>query len=237
MKRILLIFSILLTASAFAQEQLVRLPLPDYDPPEKVRLSSLYGKKVIVFGDSYVHNAGRPIEETWHYKLAVKYNMEYHNWGQNGNCLAYEWETELFGAPMYKRYTELPDIEVDYIIVIAGHNDAVLMDRYGEGTEFFRSKLDILCAGLRKKYPDAKICFVTPWAVPRPMYKETAQAMEEECGHYGIPVFNSVLHSGINVRFHGFRYMFFLNGDDFAHLNDKGHNLFLPRIEHFLLNL
>lgn len=236
MKRILLIFSLLLTLDAFAQEQLLRMPQREFDPPEEVRSSPLYEKKIVVFGDSYVQNAGRPIEETWHHKLAEKYNMEYHNWGSNGVCLAYEWQTEEFGPPMYESYTNLPD-STDYIIVIAGHNDAVLMDRYSEGTEYFRSKLDLLCAGLRKKYTKAKICFVTPWAVPRPMYEETTQTIEEVCESYGIPVFNSALHSGVHVRFRGFRRLYFQNENDYAHLNDKGHDLFFPKIEHFLLSL
>lgn len=236
MKRILVIFSLLLTLDAFAQEQLVRLPQRDYDPPQEVRSSPLYEKNIIVFGDSYVQNAANPIEDTWHYKLAVKYNMEYHNWGRNGTCVAYEWETEKFGRPLYERYTELPD-SADYVIVIGGHNDAVLMHRYGEGTEFFQSKLEILCAGLRQKFPDAKICFVTPWNVPQPMYRETTQAIEKICEEYGIPVFNSAIHSGIDVRFRGFRGIYFQGPDDMAHLNAKGHDLFLPHIEPFILGL
>lgn len=222
--------------NAFAQEQLVLLPQPGFEAPEAILQSPLYGKKVIVFGDSYVQNAGNPIEYTWHYKLARKYNMEYHNWGRNGSCIAYEWKTEQFGPPLYERFADLPDT-ADYVIVIGGHNDAVLMHRYGEGTEFFRSKLDILCAGLKQKFPMTKICFVTPWNVPQPMYRETVQAIEEVCSQYGIPVFNSIIRSGIDVRFRGFRSVYFQGPDDMAHLNAKGHDLFLPRIEPFLLGL
>ena len=237
MKRFLLIFFMLLTLEGWAQEQLVRFCHTADDAPSAVRESPLYGKTIIVFGDSYVQNAGCSIEETWHYKLAEKYNMEYHNWGSNGNCIAYEWYTEKFGEPMYLRYTTLPDIKPDYVVVIGGHNDAVLMHRYEEGTEFFSSKLDTLCAGLRGKYPSAKICFLTPWDVPQPMYRETAQAMKEVCGRYGFPVFDATRDSGINVRFKGFRRLYFQGDEDSAHLNAKGHDLFLPKAEQFLLGL
>jgi len=237
MKRFLLILSMLLALNAAAQEQLILLPAEGRNAPETIRDNPLYGKTVIVFGDSYVQNSACPIQETWHYKLAAKYNMEYHNWGRNGTCIAYDWQREQFGAPMYERFAELPDIPVDYLIVIGGHNDAVLMDRYGEGTEFFCEKLRILCKGLREKYPTAIICFVTPWDVPRPMYRETAQAMLQVCGEFGIPVFDATKHSGIFVHYRGFRQIFFQSPDDTAHLNAKGHDLFLPRIEPFLLGL
>ena len=237
MRIFIFILSLFLALDSFAQEVLVRLPVQPDNASAAIQSSPLYGKKILLFGDSYVKNAGCPVQETWHYKLAEKYNMEYHNWGANGNCIAYEWHTEKFGEPMYLRYTTLPDMEADYVVVIGGHNDAVLMHRYEEGTEFFCSKLDILCAGLREKYPSAKICFITPWGVPQPMYKETAQAMQEVCGRYGIPVFDATKHSGIRVRYKGFRRMYFQGEDDTAHLNAAGHDLFLPKVEHFLLGL
>lgn len=236
MKRIPLIFFLLLTLTTFAQEQLVLMSTADFDAPAAIRESPLFGKKIIVFGDSYVQNAGRPIQETWHCKLAAKYNMEYHNWGRNGNCIAYEWKTEQFGPPMYERYIVLPET-ADYVVVIAGHNDAVLMHRYEDNTDLFREKLTILCQGLLAKYPTAKICFVTPWDVPQPMFKETVQVMQEVCGSFGIPVFDASTKSGINVRFRGFRRLFFQAPDDVAHLNAKGHDIVLRHIEPFLLGL
>jgi hypothetical protein len=69
------------------------------------------------------------------------------------------------------------------------------------------------------------------------MYKETAEAIEEVCGENGIPVFNSVINIGITPRFRGFRSIYFQSPDDVAHLNAKGHDLFLPHIEPFLLGL
>lgn len=166
MKKLLLLICILLPLSLAAQERLVRNTDPSASVPDYIRAASLYGKTMVIFGDSYVQNHVRPIEESWHYKIADKYNMEYHNFGWNGNCVAYDRTAENFGPPMYERYKVLPD-KADYVIVCAGHNDADRMARNGESTDLFREKLTVLCEGLIAKYPGAKLCFVTPWRVPR----------------------------------------------------------------------
>ena len=236
MKGILTTFCILLTLCSFAQEQ-VHIPFPqDADAPRSVRESSLYGKSIVMFGDSYIQNGGKPIEESWHYKLAAKYGMDYYNYGLNGNCIAYDRTSEKCGFPMYERYLDLPD-GVDYVIVCAGHNDATQMARLGEGTDFFREKLASLCESLIRKYPGAKLCFVTPWKVPGPKFPEMTAVLLEVCASYSIPVFDATRYSNIFVWDEGFRRIYFQSPFDTAHLNAAGHDRFLPTMEHFLLGL
>lgn len=237
------ILSLLLVAAALAlpltaqaQERLCRLSDPEVQAPDYLRATSLYGKTLVIFGDSYVQNHVRPVEETWHYKLAAKYNMEYRNFGWNGNCVAYDRTAENFGPAMYERYKVLPE-HADYVIVCAGHNDASRMMYTGEGTDFFREKLKVLCEALVRKYPSAKLCFVTPWAVPRPMFPEMTAVLLEVCGSYSIPVFDATRDSGIYVWDEEFRKLYFQSPGDTAHLNAAGHDLFLPKMEHFLLGL
>lgn len=225
-----------LPLTAQAQERLHRMSDPAFQAPEHIRDASLYGKTLVIFGDSYVQNHVRPIEETWHYKLAAKYNMEYRNFGWNGNCVAYDRTVENFGPAMYERYKVLPE-HADYVIVCAGHNDATRMARNGEGTDFFREKLKVLCEALIHKYPGAKFCFVTPWAVPRPMFPEMTAVLLEVCGSYSIPVFDATRNSGIYVMDENFRSIYFQSAGDTAHLNAAGHDLFMPKMEHFLLGL
>ena len=146
-----------------AQERLHRTVDPEFQAPDHIKGASLYGKTLVIFGDSYVQNHVAPIEDSWHYKLAAKYNMECHNFGWNGNCVAYDRTAENFGPPMYERYKVLPE-QADYVIVCAGHNDATRMARNGEGTDYFREKLQVLCEALVRKYPGVKLCFVTPLA-------------------------------------------------------------------------
>lgn len=240
MKQISRILSVLVVCLmplwASAQERLVRHADPSATAPDFIKGASLYGKTMVIFGDSYVQNHVRPIEESWHYKLAEKYNMEYHNFGWNGNCVAYDRTAENFGPPMYERYKVLPD-KADYVIICAGHNDADRMARSGEGTDLFREKLTVLCEGLIAKYPGAKLCFVTPWRVPREMFPEMTAVLLEVCGSYSIPVFDATRNSGIYVWDEQFRSLYFQGPRDTAHLNDAGHNLFLPKMEHFLLGL
>ena len=100
----------------------------------------LYGKRIGVIGDSYVRNHREPVEYTWHYKFAKKHRMQYFNYGRNGNCVAMP--RARFGEAMYKRYKEMTD-SLDYVVVIAGHNDASLLDSIG--IDNYKEKLGILC--------------------------------------------------------------------------------------------
>lgn len=237
MKKFLL-FSLLclLPLAASAQERLHRMPDPEARVPAHIADAPLYGKTFVIIGDSYVRNHVRPIEETWHYKLAVKYNMEYRNFGWNGNCIAYDRTSENFGPPMYERYKELPE-QADYLVVCAGHNDATRMAMFHEGTELFREKLIVLIEGLIARYPSAKLCFVTPWKVPFPMFPEMTAVLLEVCASYSVPVFDATRQSGIYVWDENFRRLYFQSASDTAHLNAAGHDLFLPKMEHFMLGL
>ena len=79
-----------------------------------------------VIGDSYVANHRRPKEEAWHYKLAQQRGYVYNNYGKNGLCVAFDrthdgkWN---FGPAMWQRYKDM-NPQADYVIIIAGHNDA-----------------------------------------------------------------------------------------------------------------
>ena len=182
---------------------------------------SLKGKQIGVIGDSYVRNHTGKIEDTWHYKFAQKHQMQYFNYGRNGNCIALD--LERWGTGMYKRYKEMKD-SLDYIIVIAGHNDAVKERLDSIGIDTFR----------------AKIFFFTPWTCkdfigsPR---QQVVDAMLEVCGSYGIPVFDAARNSNIFAASEQFRKIYFQGGKgtDTAHLNPKGHDRFLPVAENFIL--
>lgn len=125
--------------------------MPDVDP--------LKGKKIGFIGDSYVRNHREPVENAWHYKFAKKHQMEYFNYGRNGNCIALD--LKQWGTGMYQRYKDMRD-DLDYVVVIAGHNDASHGRIDSIGIDTFKERLVILCEGLIEKYPNAQLFFFTP---------------------------------------------------------------------------
>ena len=197
----------------------------------------LKGKKIGFIGDSYVRNHREPVENTWHYKFARKHQMEYYNYGRNGNCIALD--LKQWGTGMYQRYKDMRD-DLDYVVVIAGHNDASQGRLDSIGIDTFKERLRILCEGLIEKYPHAQLFFFTPWSCkdfvgsPRQV---VVDAMLEVCGSYGIPVFDAARRSNIFVTSEQFRKIYFQGGKgtDTAHLNASGHDRFLPVAEQFLL--
>ena len=195
---------------------------------------NLKGKKIGVIGDSYVRNHKDPVEFTWHYKFAQKHGMQYFNYGRNGNCIAMD--RARFGEAMYKRYTSMQD-SLDYVLVIAGHNDSNLLDSIG-GIDIFKEKLSILCAGLVDKYPTAKIFFFSRWSVENfkgSNAEKTIDAMIEVCGNYSIPILDCARKGNIFAYNEAFRKQYFQRKEDTAHLNAKGHDRFLPFAENFIL--
>ena len=195
----------------------------------------LAGKSIGVLGDSYVRNHREPFERTWHYKFAQKHNMDYYNYGRNGSCVAMD--RERFGPAMYKRYQDMRD-SLDYIIVIGGHNDAALLDSIG--IDNYKEKLAVLCEGLIEKYPTSQILFFTRWTCKDfagSPSEEVIDATIDVCGLYSIPVFDAARRGNIFAQSDAFRKVYFQNGgvNDTAHLNEAGHERFLPVAEQFIL--
>lgn len=216
---------------------------------EAIKASPLYSKKLAIIGDSYVRNHRRPIEETWHYLVAEKYGMDYYNYGKNGNCVAFDRTRRGFGIPMHLRCREIiPD--ADYIIVVAGHNDADMIGRpdttltsqanalrHDSLLREFEIRLNEMIDTLITHYPKAKLAFVTPWNVPRPGFEEMFAVLRKTCAAHSVPLLDAARSGGIHVRQAEFRRRYFQGPNDTAHLNAAGHHRFMSVGEAFLLGL
>lgn len=218
---VLLLFSVLPFGALHTCAQQAEQSLPAQRQP-----------RMAVIGDSYVRNHREPVENTWHYKLARKYGMEYLNYGRNGGCVSID--RQRFGPALWKRWREMAD-SLDLIVIIAGHNDAVLLDSMG--IDVYRQRLGEVCQGLIDRYPAAHIVWFTPWNNDDAHFLQVVDATIDVCGQWGIPVFDAYRKSNIFARNDRFRAIYFQGGgkNDHAHLNARGHDRFLPVAEHFLL--
>ena len=188
-------------------------------------------KVLNVIGDSYVANHMRPKEEAWHCKLAKELGMTYNNYGRNGSCVAFDRSHDgkwNFGPALWVRYTAM-DPSADYVLIVAGHNDADKIRSNEDSLRMFVDSLNTLIVGIKRLCPKAKIGYVTPWYVDRPGFVPVCKAIKKVCKKYGIPVLdNCNKRSIIRVRDAEFRKKYFQRPDDTAHLNAAGHDLFLP---------
>lgn len=210
--------------------------------------TSLYGKKLVVIGDSMVQglSLSDSDNQTWVSKIASRNKMRHKNYGMNGTALSYN---DVFDGQCRKedstiaRYAAL-DEDADYILVYAGtndiHNAIPLGEKDSRDITTFYGALHVLCHGLLAKYPDRKIGFITPYSPgydnqPSRIAPLYIHAMTEICGLYGIPVFDNGKDGGIDWLnpSQAERYTF---GDE-THLNEAGMEYVSHRYEAFLKSL
>ncbi|MDE6134195.1 MAG: SGNH/GDSL hydrolase family protein, partial [Muribaculaceae bacterium] len=142
-----------------------------------------------------------------------------------------------FGVRMTERIREIP-ADADFILIIAGHNDATMADT-DEKFASFTDSLHCLCARLKENHPRARIGFATPWAVDRENFPEVIDAIKTIAGRYGFPVLDMAYTSGIRVNDPEFRAIYFQDKgvNDTAHLNNEGHDLLVDYGTAFILLL
>jgi len=196
----------------------------------------LAGKKICLLGDSYVANHRQPKENTWHSKIAARHGMTYCNYGRNGGAIAFDRTNRNFGKALYVRYEEMDD-DADYVVVIAGHNDAYFVTQGPDSLAAFIQHLDDLCVGLKQKYPHAKLAFISPWNVAYEGFPVVMSHIQHACRRHEIPFLNAATTSGVEVENEAFRQRYFQSVKDHAHLNSEGHDMLVQWGEAFLMSL
>lgn len=219
--------------------------IPDITEYER---NYLYGKKIVVIGDSmvYGHNVG--VENTWLAKLAERNKMVYVNRGINGCCLSKNSIGENYPTSnsVYERVCNstnasyVNDTEVDYILIFAGTNDAAKgvsigeMNKSNNDATTFCGALNAICNELQTRYPVAKIGFITPYR-RNDNYVNYANAIETMCELYSISVFNNIKNGGINWKNTAQVQALTLN--DTYHLNIDGMKYASYKYENFIRSL
>ncbi len=195
----------------------------------------LNGKVLNVIGDSYVANHRRPKAESWHSKFASKHGMKYNNYGRNGGCVAFDRTKDGFGPSLMVRHKDMAK-DADYILIIAGHNDAAKIGNSTDSLKMFADSLNTLLSALKLQSPKAKIGYVTPWYVDRAGFAPTVETIKKVCARHKVPVLDNYSEDCvIKVRDDEFRKKYFQGNDDTAHLNAEGHDLFLPVAEEWMM--
>lgn len=197
----------------------------------------LKGKTINVIGDSYVANHKRPRSESWHSKLAQKYGMVYNNYGRNGGCVAFDRTKDGFGPSLMVRHKDMAK-DADFILIIAGHNDASKIGNSKDSLSMFADSLNILLHSIKHNHPNAKIGYVTPWHIDRAGFSPVVKTIKKICRKHNIPVLNNYSKKSIiKVRDSEFRKKYFQGANDTAHLNNAGHDLFFPVGEDFIFKM
>ena len=206
---------------------------------------SLYGKTMLVLGDSYTAGYGlQRYEDCWPWILAENCGMTQLNYSISGSSFA---AGPNGSYPMVERCRLLPkDQHVDIILVQGGSNDYARDIPLGDPQERSQTTccgaLNLILDYLEKTYPQAQIVCFTPWissAGPNAYGLVTSDyisAMLELCQNRGILCYDASQDSenGMYLDDEAFRQRFCLTATDRYHLNPAGHRRFAPKMAQWL---
>ena len=171
--------------------------------------STLHGKTIVAIGDSLFHGNKDCIGNTWLEMLAQRNEMKLYNYGQNGNTISVQHTEKQPLAPMCIRYADMAD-GADYVVVLGGANDKRLSVPLGDtnstSPETFCGALNTLITGLTKKYPKARILFMTNynrWPSKNDIGLsdiDYVEAMKIVCAEQSIPCFDNYHCCGISFQ-------------------------------------
>ena len=206
---------------------------------KNVSTNSLYGKKILAIGDSFVKGHSLSDNQTWLYKLAKRHNMTYYNYGFNGASIAYDPNDTQYTSIMTQLQSILDTVnETDYIVVLGGHNDSNPSLHGGSAIPIgndtdnvnttFKGALNILITSLLTKYPNAKLLMMSPF-YRRNTEEPYGVAMEEVSGLWGQSFYDCYHRSGITFKNQAHKNLYELGGS--LHMNELGQERFSYLVE------
>lgn len=225
---------------------LVCIPAYAADTDDRYVRSTLKGKQILFLGDSYT--GGRGIDnyaDTWCAKLETEYDMEVICNSINGSTMgATSYWGYLPGCCYYPIcFRTLPEGEFDLIYISAGSNDWKLelpigTDPNSRDVTNFMGALNVIIDRVGFEQPNATLIMMTPWVSDGrensrgETTDDYADAMTDICAARGVQCLRvcDPWVSEIFADHTGFREDYFLTGTDPWHLNEAGHDRFLPII-------
>lgn len=220
------------------------IPAAQAAEPSSRGRASLYGKTLLVLGDSYTAGYGLwDGSHGWPDLVAQALGMTQLNYSISGSSFA---AGPHGNYPMVERCRELPNTPVDVILLQGGSNDHMrdipLGDIGERNDQTCCGALNLILDSLEDTYPDAQIVCFTPWIsdVGGNAYGLTAQdyadAMVALCQQRGIQCYDAsrAEESGMYLNDEGFRRRFCLTSTDRYHLNPAGHRRFAPIMAQWL---
>ena len=215
----------------------------DLPSTEEVR-SDLQGKRILFLGDSYTSTRGLDdYWDSWSGRLQTDYGMEVTCKSYNGSTITI---APFFGFapgccwwPICMR--QIPEEPYDFIFVTCGSNDwkqdlPIGDDIQSRNPWCFAGAINLLIDRVKETHPESILVFMTPWVSTgdKNLHGYTtnnyAYTMEQVCRLRGVYCLNVSFPwiSGIFANNYGFRQEYFISSSDFWHLNEKGHERFLP---------
>lgn len=217
----------------------------------QVPATSLAGKKWGALGDSITFGLNNTDNHSYVNELADRYGAVLTKHAFSGAWISAG--TGAVGpAPILSQsYTSLPnDADFDLITIAAGTNDRIdgvygNLGTFADRTnETFYGALHVLIAGLKSKYPNARMLFISQ--IPRTGFRFTPSGATEDidkkykaivdvCDYYGVPVWaghkNFGFHPDDNATFRTKKM------PDGLHPSDEGQVWYANRLEQIILSL
>lgn len=215
-------------------------------------------KTMNILGDSitwgYNPNTGEQIEKNYSILLKERLNLkELRNYGINSSTLA---DNKISYEPMCNRYKNMDD-NADIVAIFGGTNDygreyfEVQLGKINDlGTATIYGALNNMCIGLKQKYPNSVIFFITPiqrayidrgcnfkYATNiknRLKYslEDVANAIKEVCKKNNILVFDLYNNCDINTIEDYIKYI-----PDGLHPTEEYHKILANKIYDYIIKL
>lgn len=203
--------------------------------------SALTGKTWVAMGDSISH-----FGNSYANQLSIRHNANLIKRTLDGAWVHRDPEP-ISPYILSEEYLTIPTENPPDLITIAGGTNDRITERLGvisdrENTTFYGA-LHVLLAGLRNRFPDARIGFIAP--IPkasRYIEGDTTnspyliwKAIKEVCAYYSVPCWNGNTEYGASPSDSTTWRSTYM--PDWLHPNYAGHTWYANRVEDFILSL